>query len=101
MKPNTALEPSQVPASPSRWRRWLFVSLIIQILTFLFYPACICGCHFHLVAVPVGLIPVGWAAYTFARYRGRGERAISYANVALAIGWLYLAWDSNLMFAFR
>lgn len=83
-----------------RWRRRLAITLGVQLVTFLFYPALICGCHFHLIAVPIGLIPVAWGGFTLVTYQAMGERILGYINTALAIGWLYLAWDSNIQFVF-
>ena len=65
----------------------------------MFFPACICGCHFHAIAVPVGLIPVVWGGITLGGYRTFGERIVGYINTALGIGWLYIAWDTNIKFA--
>ena len=82
-----------------RWPRWCAYSFVVQISTWFFYPAFICGCHFHVIAVPVGLIPVVWGGITLFGYRTLGERILGYINTALAVGWLYLAWDSNIQFA--
>ena len=84
-----------------RWRRWLGISLAVHLGTFLLYPALICRCHFHRIAVPVALVPVVWCGFTLVTYHATGERILGYINAALAFGWLYLAWDSNLQFAFR
>ena len=84
-----------------RWRRWSGISLAVHLGTLLVYPAAICGCHFHLVAVPFGFVPVVWGGFTLVTYQAIGERVVGYINAALAFGWLYLAWDSNLQFAFR
>jgi len=95
--------PDAPPEAPvtDRGRRWFGITLGVQLGTFLFYPALICGCHFHLIAVPVGLIPVAWGGFTLVTYQAVGERILGYVNTALAIGWLYLAWESNIQFAFR
>ena len=84
-----------------RWRCWLGLSLGVHLGSVLIYPALICGCHFHLIAVLVGLVPVVWGGFTLVTYQATGERILGYINTALAIGWLVLAWDSNLQFAFK
>lgn len=99
-------ETTTPPASPDvpaidRWQRWLGISLGVHLGSLFFYPALICGCHFHLIAVPVGLVPVAWGGFTLVTYHATGERILGYINAALAFGWLYLAWDSNLQFVFR
>jgi hypothetical protein len=40
-----------------------------------------------------------WGGYTLVTYQAVGERVLGYINTALVFGWLYLAWDSNLMFS--
>ncbi len=55
---------------------------------------------FHSEALVAGMVPVGWAGFTFLASSSRRERLIAYINAALAIGWLFLAWDSNIQFAF-
>ena len=95
--------PIALPDVPSsdRWGRWFCISLGVHLLTFLSYPILICGCHFHVSAVPVGFVPVEWGGFTLLTYRTLGERILAHLNTALALGWLYLIWDSNLQFAFR
>ncbi len=95
--------PTALPEVPAvdRWRRWFGISIAVHLGTFFLYPALICGCHFHLVAVPIGFVPVVWGGFTLVTYRATGERILGYINAALAFGWLYLAWDSNLQFALR
>jgi hypothetical protein len=83
-----------------RWRRWCGITLAVQLGTFIFYSALICGCHFHWSAVPVGLIPVAWSGFTLVSYHALGERIVSYVTTAFAIGWLYFAWVSNIRFVF-
>ena len=99
MHTKTATPPaSDVPAI-DRWPRWRPISLAVHLGTFLLYPALICGCpHFHLIAVPVGLVPVAWGGFTLVTYHTTGERILGYINAAMAFGWLYMAWDSNLQF---
>ncbi len=99
-------ETTTPPASPEvpahgRWQRWLAISLGVHLGSFLLYPALICGCHFHPIAVPVSLVPVVWGGFTLAACHATGERILGYINAALASAWLYFAWDSNLQFAFR
>jgi hypothetical protein len=84
-----------------RWRRWFNISLGVHLSTILCYPALIRGCHCHMIAVPVGLVPVVWGGYTLVTHQAVGERVLGYINGALAFGWLYLAWDSNLQCALR
>ena len=93
-------DPTDVSSS-KRWRRWLIELLALQLVAFLVYPMLICGCHFHAIAVPIGLLPAAWAGYTLIAHRTLGERLVSCVNLGLAIGWLYLAWVSNIVFAFR
>ena len=98
-------ETTTPPASPDvpaidRWRWWLGISFGVCLGSLLFYSALICGCHFHLIAVPVGLVPVVWGGFTLVTYHTFGERILGYLNTVLAFGWLYLTWHSNLKFAF-
>jgi hypothetical protein len=83
-----------------RWRKWFGVSMGIHFGTFIFYPMLICGCHFHLIALVVSSGPMVWGGYTLLNYQAAGERITAYLNTALTLGWLYLAWESNLRFAF-
>jgi len=60
----------------------------------------ICGCHFHLSAAIVGMIPMILAGYTIFFWRTRNERIVGYINLLLSVGWFYLQVDSNLKFLF-
>lgn len=92
-EPTTSTRPKA--ATVHWWDRWILNSVLVQ-LTFLLYPAFICGCHFHPIAVPVGLIPVLWGSYTLVTYRDIRECILAYINTLLAIGWLYISWETNI-----
>lgn len=100
MKLLSAWSPAPPASLPDRWPQRAILTSIIQVLSFLAYPAFICGCHFHSDAVPIGLIPVGVGFYFFFFCRTRGERIVGYFNGALALAWIALAWLSNFQFFF-
>ena len=90
-----------VPAI-DRWRCWSGITLAVQLGTWIVYPALLFRCsQFHPIAVPVGLLPVAWGGFTLVTYRTMAERILGYINAAIAIGWLYVAWDSNLQYVSR
>ena len=101
MKTDVQAGASASMSAMDRTRRWVWTTLAVQVGTFILYPAAICGCHFHSEAVLIGAVPVAWGGYTFLAYSSWKERLISYVNGVLAIGWLFLEWDSNIQFAFR
>lgn len=101
MLPETAVVDSAPEAIPDRWVRWVKITTAVQVVFLFFYPGFICGCHFHAIAVPLGIVPVGWGFYPFFCYRTRREHVVGYVNGALSIFWLYFTWDSNIQFAFR
>jgi hypothetical protein len=90
----------EVPAV-DRWRRWLGLSLGIQLGTLFLYPALVCGCHFNPLAFLFSLMPVAWAGFTLLTYQAPGERILAYANLAVTFGWFHLEWVNNLQFLFR
>jgi hypothetical protein len=97
------LEPqsSAQPAQPSS-RLWLmtFLSLTIHPFALVAHMCLICGCHFHWPALAVALVPITWGFATLFIYRSQEERLLSYFNVLLAFGWLWLDWGANTNFYF-
>jgi hypothetical protein len=89
-----------LPTPSDRSDGWIRVTLVVQLLSFFLYPAFICGCHFFVEAIPVSAIPIIWGFYPYFFYRTKREHLVGYANGALSVFWMYLAWDSNLQFAF-
>jgi hypothetical protein len=49
----------------------------------------------------VSLLPAACGGYTLLKYRTLGERLVAYFNVIAGIAWLFLAWDSNIKYAFQ
>src|SRR5262245_31433521 len=97
------------PASPEnivvkgraeRWRRWLWTTAGVQFGSFFLYPMFICGCHFHSEAIRPSAVPILWGFYPYFFYRTKREHWIGYVNGALSVFWLFLAWESNIQFAF-
>ena len=85
----------------NRSGKWFVASAACHGGTLFLYPALICGCHFHLVGLIVGTLPIAWAGYTLLSYTGLAERLLAYANSLTALSWIYLLWDSNLQFFYR
>jgi hypothetical protein len=83
-----------------RWRSWLAISGAMHLSVLLLFPAIFCGCHFHVLAVPVCLAPVVWGFFTVLAYRTNRERILAYINGVMGIVWLYIAWASNIQFLF-
>ncbi|MES2568890.1 MAG: hypothetical protein V4710_02410 [Verrucomicrobiota bacterium] len=83
-----------------KWQYWLLITFGVQFFVILLYPALVCGCHFHPIAVPVSLVPAAWNAFSLFTAHTSGERILAYINSALAAGWLYTEWEANTQFAF-
>jgi len=101
MNPEAQLGTIASAPTVDRTRLWVWTTLAVQIGALILYPATVCGCHFHSEALVAGMVPVMWAGFTFLAYGSSKERLVAYVNAAVAIGWLFLAWDSNIQFAFR
>ena len=96
--PVTKSESRQLRPWAGRVMTWIPLTLGINVVSFVFFSATICGCHFQSVAVPFGLAPVAWTTFAFSTYRTGGERLVAYFNGFFALAWLLLSWQSNLRF---
>ncbi len=96
-----ATDSSTAETPTDRSKRWVQVTAGVHLLSFLLYPAFICGCSFHAEAIPASAVPTIWGFYAYFFYRTKRERWIGYVNGTLSIVWILFAWDSNLKFAFR
>jgi hypothetical protein len=83
-----------------RWSSWLALTFGVHVSAFVFFSASICGCHFHLIAVPFSLIPLVWTVFTLATYRTAGERFVGFGNLLFALVWCFIAWEGNIRFLF-
>lgn len=93
-----------LPISPmpsDRSKRWIEVTVVVQLLSFLLYPMFICGCHFHSDAIPASVAPIAWGFYPIAFFRTKKERIAGYFTTALSLFWIFFAWESNIQFAFQ
>jgi hypothetical protein len=77
---------------------WLISSFLIHFLCLGGFAVGICGCHFHPIALVLGIPPLIWAGYTLTFAKTMGERILAYSNLLLAAGWIYLEWDGNVRF---
>jgi len=60
----------------------------------------ICGCHFHLIAVPFTVIPIAWTALMLASYKSKAEFVYALVSIVATTFWLFLTWQANLRFLF-
>lgn len=80
--------------------RWILVTVVVEFLSFHLHSMLICGCHFHAIAIPVSVVPVAWDFYPLFCYRTRRERVVGFITAALSLLWLFIAWQTNIKFAF-
>jgi len=85
----------------SRWLQRLLITLACAAGFLLLFPATICGCHFHAVAVPVMLAPIGWGVFALLTYRDRKEQIVGWLAFLLGLGPVWIGFESNLVFLFR
>ena len=89
-----------VSAAPHTSSGWWHGLLVINILMWILYGMLICGCHFHPLAVPVGLIPVAWALFLIVKHRKRRVEKLVPVALLTSAFWIWWGWDSNVQFYF-
>lgn len=89
-----------VRPSVSRAGSWSVRTAVIHAVALVLYPGLICGCHFHISALLLALLPIGWGFALIISYETWGERITAYVATVLSLGWIYLAWDSNVLFVY-
>ncbi len=77
------------------------MTITIYLMCLFFYPALICGCHFHIDAAIVTIIPLLWSVFILATYQTKWGRVGSWMGFLLACFWLWVGFESNLQFSLR
>jgi hypothetical protein len=94
-------EPNLPPLDRDRWSQFLTWTIAINVGCLLLFSALICGCHFHVEALVVALIPFLWGFYPYFFYRSRGEHIVGYLAVSLSMLWLIPEFENNSQFWIR
>jgi len=87
-------------ARKTRWWPRLCITVACAAEFVLLFPATTCGCHFHAVAVPVMLAPIGWGVFALLTYSGRKEQIVGWVAFLLGLGAAWIGFEGNLVFLF-
>lgn len=90
-----------VPQIESRWKDRLLNTVIITALFLFIYPMFICGCHFHVSAIPINLLPIVWGFYVFLTHRDRKEQIVGWLALCIAILSILFGFITNIVHALR
>jgi len=84
--------------SRARSRLWITIGVAVGFL--FFYPAFVSGCHFHVEALVVNLVPVLWGFFALLTYRDRKEQIVGWVAFGFAVFSVWMGFESNIVFAF-
>jgi len=81
-----------------RWQRRIVATVGITLGFYIFLPATICGCHFHVEAAVITAVPLLWGVFALITHRDRKEQIIGWIAFLLGLLALWAGFDSNLVF---
>ena len=74
------------------------MTVAIALAFVFFYPMCICGCHFHAIALIPNAFPVVWGFYVLFSANGTGERVIGWVAFIIAVLCIWFGVETNLIY---
>jgi len=85
----------------SRWKKRLGVSVALLILFFLLFPATVSDTPFHLEAIIITLIPIGWSLYALLTSCDSKEKLVAWIAFSFAVICVLVGFSGELIDAVR